>query len=298
MQHLAIRSRQPVMLLICLALSGVVALTIHVAMLAAGVPFPIANPPLWARWMNLSVTMGGAILLVKWSAPRLAGFGTAGRIAVIWLILMAVRETARSAIMQGVVTTAWWFAAASLIDPVGRSLILALLAIFASRHVSGTASLIPAASLTGLIALGAQMLLTSSVAPLLEHLSYLSRQEIYSFPYPIKVLIPAYLTFVEPVAGATFALILAWDRLPRSRVARLVTCALLVAALKGVLGATIFFGPYTGRNAVPGLLSWSQFLLEFLALGLLVGWSLAVFGGSQSNPGSPVHETPEPARRP
>ncbi len=83
----------------------------------------------------------------------------------------------------------------------------------------------------------------------------------------MKVLVPAYLTFVEPVAGATIALSFMWDRLPSGRIARFATCALLIASLKGVFGATIFFGPYTSSSPLMGMLSWSQFLLEFLVLG-------------------------------
>ncbi len=164
-------SPKPMMLIVCLALSGVAALSVHVAMLAAGVPFPMPTPPSWARWLNLSTTMISGLLLVRWSAPRLAGLGAARRVAFTLLIMMMVRETLRSAVMQGVVTTGWLFALASLIDPVGRVLILAILSVTASRWVRGGVSLILAALLTGLVALAAQTFLTSAVAPLLEHLS-------------------------------------------------------------------------------------------------------------------------------
>lgn len=67
------------------------------------------------------------------------------------------------------------------------------------------------------------------------HFAYLERPEVYEFPYPLSFQIPAYLMFLEPVAGATALAYLIWDRLPGTPAVRALILALLVSLVKGVL---------------------------------------------------------------
>ncbi len=81
---------------------------------------------------------------------------------------------------------------------------------------------------------------------------------------------------MEAIVGATLMTATVWDQLSGSRMIRLLTLAVLAALVKGVVGGTFIYGFFTGPSVLIGMFSWSQFLLEFLALGFLVGvaWQL------------------------
>src|SRR5690606_12552281 len=121
-------------------------------------------------------------------------------------------------------------------------------------------------------------LVNKAMSPLMAYVSPLSSEPLYQFPYPFHVTAAAYITFAEAVLGAALVTILIWNRLPGRRWPRLLILAVLVAALKGVVGGTIVYAFFTGPSWWVGLLSWSQFLLEFLALGLLVGLAWDIYG--------------------
>lgn len=274
--------RRPLMLVGALVAAGIMALSIHVGMLYVGVAFPLAEPPLWARWLNISIVVGAVLVWLKLAHPRIGHCSVLIRTLILFAILMSVRETLRAATMQGVVTTAWAFSAFSLIEPLVRTLLLALSCVIAVRWARSGMSLVIAALVTGAICFAAQMLASEAFRPLAEHFASLALPDLYEFPYPPQVLIPAYLTFAEPVIGATLLVILVWDRLPGSKAARLSLSAALVALVKGVVGSTLLFSFFTQESAALGMLSYSQFLFEFLALGLLTGFAWEAFGRPRS----------------
>jgi len=82
----------------------------------------------------------------------------------------------------------------------------------------------------------------------------------------------------KPAAGATLLLALVWDRLPGSKVVRLLASALLVAQLKGILGMTLLLSFFMAQPPLAGMLGYSQFLFEFLVLGLLAALAWDAFG--------------------
>jgi hypothetical protein len=51
-----------------------------------------------------------------------------------------------------------------------------------------------------------------------------------------------------------------------------------VALLKGVIGNTLLYSAFTGGSVLLGVLSWSQFVLEFLVLGALIALAWDAFG--------------------
>lgn len=272
------RPTRPLLLLASLLLAGAIALSIHVGMLAAGVPLPISAPPGWARWLNLSLAIGAVLVLLKLAAPQLRHRSVLARTLITFAILLTIRETVRGAVMTGVVTSGWIFGALGLIEPWIRLLIVAMACVLAVRRVRGAFSLVGIALATGGVCFGAHMLVGMALAPLAEYAAAFGRPDQYVFPYPAAVLVPAYLTMIEPVLGATLMLTLAWNQLPASPVARLLSCALLVATVKGTVGLTFLFSFFMQQPPLAGMLSHSQFLFEFLALGFLVGLAWDSFG--------------------
>ena len=258
----------------CLA-AGFIALSIHVGLLAAGVPFPIPTPPLWATWLHTALVAGGLITALATAGLRGLGGSLAGQTLLAFAILVLLQETFRVAVMNGVVTGGWAYGAIGLIKPLLRSLILALLCAVAVRWARGPISAMAAALAAAAVATGAQRLINPFLNPWLDTFDHLSRAPLFVFPYPFHVTVAAYVSFIEAVVGAVILTALIWDRLPARLWARLASLALLTALIKGVVGGTVLYGVFTGDNPWIGLFSWSQFLLEFLALGALIG---AVWG--------------------
>ncbi|WP_137175898.1 hypothetical protein [Massilia sp. HP4] len=270
--------KRPLLLAASLVLASAIALTVHVAMLAAGTPYPSAQPPDWARWLNLSIAIGAVLVVLRLAAPHLTGRSFVARTMIVLVLLLTIRETARAGIMSGIVTSGWAFSAAGLVDPLSRTLIQAVLCVAAVRWVRGGLSLVLVALATAAVAMGGQALAGMALVPLMEHVGALARPPLYEFPYPFHVTLAAYVTMLEPAAGATLMLALVWDRLPGSKTMRLLACALLVAQLKGILGMTLLFSFFMQQAPLAGMLSYSQFLSEFLVLGLLSALAWDAFG--------------------
>lgn len=253
-------------------------MSVHVGLLAAGVPFPLPQPPVWARWLNDSFIAGALLAFLKLAHPSIAHRSTMARTIIVFVIMAAIQETLRVGIMSGVVTGAWAYSAIGLIRPLIRAVIIALSCVVGVRWVLGIPSLLIAALVIGAIGTAARKLLAHALEPLIQHFTWLAGPDLYAFPYPVHVTVAAYLSFAEAVAGAVLMTVLIWDELPRLRPVRLLIVAFLVALIKGVVGNTLLYSAFTGSSVPLGVLSWSQFLLEFLVLGALVGLAWEAFG--------------------
>ncbi|MEL1266335.1 hypothetical protein [Pseudoxanthomonas putridarboris] len=104
-----------------LALTGIVAFSIHVWMLAVGVPVPLSQPPVWARWLDSSLVAGAVLVFLKLAHLRIGHLGVLTRTLIAAGILMAIQETLRARIMSGVVTAAWTASALGLVRSLASS---------------------------------------------------------------------------------------------------------------------------------------------------------------------------------
>lgn len=267
------------MLLLALAAAGVVALSVHIVMLSLGVPFPVSTPPIWARWLNSASSAVAILVFVNLARPRLDRWAFLPRLILTFVVLITVRETFRSTIMAGVVTSAWMFSAITMLPTVLAGLFLfALLCTIATKWARSVTSTIVAGLVVSGIYVLVQPFIGQALLPLVERFAALSHDDLYALPYPLIVMVPAYLTFAEAVLGATIMAALIWDQLPAGQWKRAFILALLVASVKGVTVATFLFSFFTDGSVALGMLSYSQFLLEFLALGFLVGLAWGRFG--------------------
>lgn len=269
--------RRPLLLLAGLLAAGFVALSVHVVMLYAGVPFPLPQAPLWARWLNLTFIVGGTLLFLWYAAPRLAHIGTPGRTLVTFATLATIQETLRSAIMTAVVTGGLLQPSIALLGPIVRTLASALICVVAARRVSARLSIVVVAPIAAAVAMGASLAINWALSPVQQYAARFAQDDLYQAPYPFHVTFAAYITFVEAIVGATLMTALVWDQLPESRMTRLLTLAVLAALLKGLVGGAFIYGFFTGPSVLIGMFSWSQFLLEFLVLGYLVGVAWEMF---------------------
>lgn len=272
------------MLVLALAIAGALALTIHVAMLSGGVPFPVSKPPAWARWANMSLVIAAVLAFLRLlrrlrrAQPGIQRF--LAHTLLSFVILATLRETFRAAIMNGIVTGGWVYSAAGLVDPLLRTLVLSVLCAAAAAWVRNAWTLILVALVTTALYMGAQTLCGLALAPFKAEIAPLAQAARYTFPYPFHVNVAAYLTFLEPVSGTALLLALVWQQLAKSMLGRLLAAALLVALLKGVVGAVALYSFFSQQGPLLGMLGYSQFLFEFLALGFLAGLAWHAYGHS------------------
>ena len=289
------RVRRPGLLLVCLVLAGFTAMSVHVGLLAAGTPFPLPRPPVWAQWLNESVIVGALLVVLKLSDRSIADRSNLVRMAAVFMIMATIQETLRVSVMSGVVTGGWAFSAIGLIRPFIRVITVAILVVAAIRWVRGIPSLLAIAMAIAAISTAARKAVALASEPVIRHFAWLARPDQYAFPYPLHVTVAAYLSFAEAVAGSLLLTTVVWDRLPGPKLVRVLAIALLVALIKGVLGSTLFYSAFTGQSVFLGMASWSQFLLEFLTLGALVALSWDAFGrqSAWSSRGQMIVETCE-----
>jgi hypothetical protein len=134
--------------------------------------------------------------------------------------------------------------------------------------------------ITALTMFVAAPLIAMAMGPLLQAMSNLAPQsEWCTLPYGANVLIPAYMTFAEPVVACFAAAAFAWNGLSASRGTRLLQFMVIVVAIKKQLFTPIVYALVAKVSFMAALLSESQFQLEAVALALLTGlaweWSLA-----------------------
>lgn len=269
--------RKPVLLAVSLVLAGIAALSIHVGLLALGAPFPLARPPLWAQWLSEALIAGAVLGFLKLAGDRVDRHGLLVRVLVTLVVVMAIQETLRVAIMNIVVTGGWAFSMLGLLKPVIRVSILVWLCVGVARIGSG-AALAAAALAIGAVSTAGRKLGAYLLDPLLQQFAWLAQPDLYVFPYPFHVTLAAYATFAEPVIGTVLLAALVQERLARTGVGGLLLLGTLVASIKGVVGHMLLYSAFTGPSVLIGGASWSQFVLEFIALGALVGLAWKTFG--------------------
>jgi hypothetical protein len=85
----------------------------------------------------------------------------------------------------------------------------------------------------------------------------------------LAVLVPAYITFIEPALSCMIFVALVWNRLSAKPLLRLVQFVVLIMFMRGMVFRTFIFSFYIKSSLGAAMLSESQFALETLALAVL-----------------------------
>ena len=115
-------------------------------------------------------------------------------------------------------------------------------------------------------------------AKLLESLSYLAPTgEWCALPYGWKVLLPAYVSFVEPTLACFITATLVWRGLSSSPGWRLLQFTVMIVAIKNQLITPFIYAVLAKEPGLGALASEGQFALEALTLALMtcVAWAWA-----------------------
>ena len=255
-----------------LAFAGIAALSVHVIMLQIlHIPFPQDHPPYWPRLLNNGCMVLAVLVFLDLARPALEKRSFLTRWLILFALLAMLRETLRGAVMGAVVTTAWTFSLVQMLPTLLLWLAIALMCTAAAPWLRSLWSKIVAAIVIAAIALWLSPIIGASFSPLFERLAYLAHPDVYDLPYPWQVMIPAYLTFAEPVIACASIAYLVWDRLPSPPALRLAAFVVLIAFMDSMVLRTLLFSFYIDAPIGAALLSESQFLLEFLTLATLTG---------------------------
>jgi len=263
-------------LVIGLAVAGILALSVHVVMLQVlHIPFPQDDPPYWARLLNIAGMAIAVLIFLDLARPALERRSFVVRWLILAALLAMLRETVRGAVMAGVVTTAWTFSLAQMLVPLLLWLAIALLCTAASPWLRPLWSKLLGGLCIAAAALWLSPVIGAALSPLFAALGHLAHPDVYQLPYPWQVMIPAYLTYAEPVIACALIARLVWDRLPVPPATRLALFVALVLFMDTMVLRTFLFSFFGAGPLGAAMLSESQFMLEVLVLAALTGLAWA-----------------------
>ena len=259
-------------LLVGMFITLVVALSVHVYMLQVlRIPFPeFAGVSVWASLLNTSFSVLAVIIVCGLTQPYLAQLPTFARYLLIFLLYAMLRETLRGALMNGVVTKGWGYDFVAGIPGLAYAFVLTSLVLLLTPRLRGIWLRFPAAvAIAGLMIFAVRPLIGKVFAPALEAARRFDHPEVYTFPYGWHVLVPAYLTYAEPVVACMLLATLTWRGLSAKPAVRFFKFTSLVLLLRGMLIPTFVYSFYSKAKLPAAMLSQSQFLLETLTLALM-----------------------------
>jgi hypothetical protein len=262
-------------LAIGMLLAGSAALSVHAVMLQAlHVPFPDMSVVNGAcKFVIRAIAMGGLIALAQYTRDGLRGSFPL-RWGALFLIDATLTESLiRAPFMDAYCTTAWVFPFVSNIPKLLTIALGTALALLAAPRLALLWQKVAAAVvIMGITTYIANPLWGWSLQPIMHSIAALAPQgEWCELPYGADVLIPAYLSFIEPTLGCLGAVALTWDRLSPSRAIRFVQFLVLILAIKNQLITPFVYAAFAKLPLVTALFSEGQFALEAATLALLTG---------------------------
>ncbi|WP_419729257.1 hypothetical protein [Lichenicola sp.] len=223
-----------------------------------------------------------ALVVWRLATPSLDGLSKPARCLLLFVLLaMLFQRLIRHPLMDAVVTTAWSYSFLANLPALVPFLVIACLVGWTTPRplrpwqliVSGLAIAVLAFPVGGMLAAWLSR-------PLLASAGDLAHAAVYTMPYGMHVLVPAYVTALEP-ATATVALAgLVWDRLPGGTYARIAGFSVLVMVLDLHLLQPLVVlateGPDRGSALVGIGQSWLATLVQSM-LGAAT-WAFSVAG--------------------
>jgi hypothetical protein len=194
--------------------------------------------------------------------------------AIVFLFSAMLTENLfRGPFMNAYCTNAWTFTFVASIQKLLSMALAALMIVAATRRLPRFwQKLAGALAITAVTAFVLGPLIAKLIEPAMAALAHLAPQgEWCALPYGANVLIPAYLTFLEPVLACVAGAALVWDRLPPSRGLRFLQFTLLILVIKNQLITPIVYATLAKIPFLTGLASEGQFAMEAVALALLTG---------------------------
>jgi hypothetical protein len=284
-------------LAVCIALTTVLSLSVHVVMLdVLGIDHPsIEGVPRLATWMNEVLSVTATLVFYRLGLPAFQRLPALHRGLLLTVIYAMLNEALlRSFIMDVVVSHDWIYC---LVENMARPLeylaICSLIVFAAPRLKSAPAVAAGGIVITALALSAIDPPIDRAFGSLVASLEFLDTGNIYNPPYGWQVDVPSYLTFLEPVIASYAIAALVWKRLSRNPAQRLGQFVLVVLSMKGSIVPLLIYSFYQDRPLPAAMLSESQFALEILVMAILtsLGWRY----GTRASP-APPSAPPAPVR--
>jgi hypothetical protein len=264
-------------------LTTIGALSVHAVMLQVlHVPFPDLSV-IAAAYKFAIRAMATLGLIIFWQlALQKLPRSLAKQWAILFLMSTMLTENLfRAPFMDAYCTKAWTFIFVANISKLLTMAIAALMIVTVTPKLLRLWQKVAGALLiTALTVFVLGPLIDKAMAPVMAAIAGLAPSaEWCTLPYGADVLIPAYITFLEPTLACFAAAALIWNQLSAVRVWRVAQFALLILAIKNLLVTPVVYAALAKQPFMNALVSDGQFFLEGLALAVLTGisweWSTA-----------------------
>ena len=251
----------------------VASLSVHAVMLQGlHVPYPYSFPRAgWARLPDGILSVLGAMYLSAHLPDRIRTTSFGIRFAVMFLFLATIHEDLfRGPFMEFINLSN--LTLYPFVDNIPKLLPFVVIAIgvesWTRRRASFAANLVAAALLAGIAGLLVKPLADYAFAGVIHFTEAREGHQRYGIPYDWHILLPAYLTFFEPVFSA-FALALAIrGKLPPGALNLFAITATLIVAIRGPVFAPFINVHFANIGPLEAILSYAQFSFETITLAI------------------------------
>ncbi len=257
----------------------IVSLSVHAVMLQGfHVPYPYNFPHSgWVRLPDGILSAFGAVYLSAHLPQSIRKRTFALRCVIVFLLLATIHEDFfRGPFMEFINLSN--FTLYPFLDNVPNLLPLAVIAIgvesWTRKEHSTMANLAAAALLAAIAGLLVKPFADHAFTGVIRFTESQEGHQRYGLPYDWHILLPAYLTFLEPVIAALVIGSAVRNQLPQKPLTRFGITAALILALKGPVFAPFINIHYANTGPMTAVLSYAQFTFETMALGVLAAATL------------------------
>lgn len=265
-------------LLVSGCLIAPLSLFVHDFMLEAlKVPYPTTvGLPISVKFLDQLIRLFALATICRLSGPHLQGLSRTSAACVAGLLIIMLNEVFRVFIIESAILGNWLYAAFD-IAPRALSWLVCSCAVawIALGDQKGRNVAVAILLIAGLGMFVIHPTLDALCASLKSGLP--GPTPLYTDPYPFKINLVVYATFIEPTIAAFVMVSMCWTALGDSRLRRILVFTALLLLVRGrFIG--LFVESFWVKRPLPlAFLAESQFFLETLVLGLLVAlaWSYA-----------------------
>ena len=257
----------------------VLSLSVHAGMLQGlHVPYPYNFPHTgWARLPDGILSVLGAMFLSAHIPETIRQRSLSLRCLVMFLLLATIHETFfRDPFMEFINLSN--FTLYPFLDNIPKLVPLTVIAIGVESWTRGERSfmstLFAAALLAAIAGLVVKPFANYAFAGVIHFTEAREGYQRFGLPYDWHILLPAYLTFFEPVIAALVIGLAIRNKLAPKPLAQFGITSALILALRGPVFAPLVNIHYANTGALTAVLSYAQFTFETMALGILTATTL------------------------
>jgi hypothetical protein len=257
----------------------IASLSVHAVMLQVlHVPYPYDFPRTgWARLPDGVLSVCGAIYLSTQLPQSVRERSFALRCMLMFLFMSTIHEAFfRGPFMEFINLSN--FTLYPFLDNIPKLIPFVVISVgvesWSRRTASTGVKLLAAVLLAAVAGLLIRPLADHAFVGVIKFTEAREGHQRYGLPYDWHILLPAYLTFFEPVVSA-FAIAFAIRRkLPPAALTRFGITAALIVALKGPVFAPLINIHYANGGPLKAILSYAQFSFETITLAILAAMTV------------------------